>query len=260
MRVQEVMDRNYPSLYADELATKARATIRSRGLRVLPVVDKRKHIIGLISRGDVMAITSSISPIRVKGLMSTLRFVAPMDMDAFHAVREMIRLDEWYIPVVKSSQNYAYMGVIGLEDFISALIKKDLAKLSKPLSEVMSTQLTTCSPDDEVDDIWRLMQKRSFAGLPVVKKGRLVGMVTQKDFLDSGVILPAFEAKKGRFRTPSKISSVMKTPAITLKPTSTVREAAELMLKKNFGHIPVVDDKGRLIGIVDREDVAKALL
>lgn len=104
------------------------------------------------------------------------------------------------------------------------------------------------------------MQERSFAGLPVVKKGKLVGMVTQKDLLDSGAILPAFEARRGRFRAPSKISSVMKTPVISLKPTSTVREVAELMLGKNFGRVPIVDEKGRLTGMVDREDVVRALL
>jgi len=259
LRVQEVMDRNYPSIYADELATKARATIRNQGLRVLPVVDERKHFTGLISRGGMMTITSSISPIRAKGIMSTPRFVATMDMDAFHAVREMIRLDEWYVPVVKSSQDYTYMGMFGLENFISTFLKKDLAKLSTPLSKIMSAKPITCSPDDEVDDIWHLMQERSFAGLPVVKKGKLVGMVTQKDLLDSGAILPAFEAGRGRFRTP-KIFSVMKTPVISLKPTSTVKEAAELMLERNFGRVPVVDEKGSLTGMVDREDVVRALL
>ena len=260
MRVQDLMDRNYPSLYADELATKARAVLRSRGLRVLPVVDEDKRLIGTVSRRDVMAITSSISPIRVKGIMSTPKFVASMDMDVFQAAREMIRLDEWYIPVVKSSQDYTYVGVLGLEGYISMFLKKNVAKLSGFLSEIMSIELVTCSPEDEVDNIWRLMREQSFAGLPVVKSGRLVGVITQKDLLDSGVILPVFEAKKGRFKAPSKISSIMRTSVISLKPTATIREAAELMMKKNVGRVPVVDEKGRLVGIVDREDVVKALL
>ena len=260
MRVQDLMERNYPSLYADELATKARAVLRSRGLRVLPVVDEDKRLIGTVSRRDVMAITSSISPIRVKGIMSTPKFVASMDMDAFQAAREMIHLDEWYLPVVKSSQDYTYMGVLGLEGFISMFLKRNVAKLSSSLSEIMSTELVTCSPEDEVDNIWRLMQEQSFAGLPVVKSGRLLGVITQKDLLDSGVVLPVFEAKRGRFKAPSKISSVMRTSVISLKPTATVREAAELMMEKNVGRVPVVDEKGKLVGIVDREDVVKALL
>jgi len=254
------MDRSYPQIYEDELATKARATLRNRELRILPVMDDRKRLVGMISRGDVMAITASISPIRVKGIMSTPKFVATIDMDAFHAGREMIRLDEWYIPVVKSSQDYTYMGVIGLENLIEAFLKRGVAKLSRVVSEIMSTELVACSPEDEVDNVWRLMQERSFAGLPVVNRGRVVGMVTQKNLLDSGAIFPVFEAKRGRFKAPSKISSIMKTLVISLPPTATIKEAAELMLEKNIGRVPVVDKEGKIIGIIDREDILKALL
>ncbi len=254
------MDRNYPSIYGDEFATKARAVLRSRGLRVLPVVDDRKRLLSVLSRGNVMAVTSSVSPIRVRGIMSTAKFVATMDMDVSRAVREMIRLDEWYVPVVKSPQDYTYAGMLNLESFIDAYLKKNVAALSKPLSEVMSTKLVTVSPEDEIDGVWRLMQERSFAGLPVVRKDKLVGIVTQKDLLDSRVILPAFEAGKGKFKVPPKISSVMKTSVIFLKPTDTIRKAAELMLEKNIGRVPIVDEKGRLVGVVDREDIAEALL
>jgi len=254
------MDRSYLQLYEDELATKARATLRSRGLRILPVMNDRKRLVGMISRGDVMAITSSVSPIRVKGVMSTPKFVATVDMDTLHVGRQMIRLDEWYVPVVKSSQDYTYMGVLGLENLIEAFLKRGVAKLSRVVSEFMSTDLVTCSQDDEVDNVWRLMQERSFAGLPVVNRGRVVGMVTQKNLLDSGAVFPAFEAKKGRFKAPSKISSVMRTTVISLLPTATIKEAAKLMLEKNIGRVPIVDKEGKIIGIIDREDIVKALL
>jgi len=181
-------------------------------------------------------------------------------MDALHAVREMIRLDEGYIPVVKSSQDYTYMGVLGLENIISTFLERDIPKLKYPLSKIMSTEVVTCSPEDEVDNIWRLMQERSFAGLPVVRRGKLIGIVTQKNLLDSGVILPVFEAKRGRFKAPPKISSVMKAPVVSLKPAAEVKEAAELMLKKDIGRLPIVDRKGRLVGIVDREDIVRELL
>ena len=260
MRVQDLMDRNYPSIHTGELATRARAVLRDQGLRVFPVLDGRRRLVGVLSRGDIMTITSSISPIRVEGIMATPKFVATLDMDAFDTVKKMIRLDEWYAPVVKSSQDSTYTGMFSLEGFIRASLEKEFAALSKPLSQVMVTELVTCSSDDEVDNVWRLMQERSFAGLPVVKKGKLIGMVTQKDLLDSGGVFPAFEAKRGRFKAPPKISSVMQTSIISLKPADTIRKAAELMLEKNIGRVPVVNSEGKLIGMVDREDVARALL
>jgi len=258
--VKDVMDRNHPFLYVDELATKARAVLRERGLRVLPVLDENKRLVGMISRSDVMSITSSVSAIRVKGIMSTHPYAATPDMDVVQTLREMIRLDEWYVPVVKSSHDLSYVGVLGLEHFILKALERDVGRLSTPLSAVMSTQLVTCTPDDESDNVWQQMKDHSFAACPVVEKGKPVGIVTQQNLLESGGLFPGFEAKKGRFKTPTKISSVMKTPVVTLKPTDTVRDAAVRLLEKNIGRVPIVDDKGRLVGIVDREDVVKTLI
>jgi len=254
------MDANYPFMYADELATKARAFLRERGLRVLPIVDENKRVVGMISRSNVMSITSSVSAIRVKGIMSVHPYVATPDIDIVETMREMIRLDEWYVPVVKSAQDLSYVGVLGLEHFILQALERDVARLSTPLSTVMSTQLFTCSPSDETDNVWQLMKERSIAACPVVDKGKPVGIVTQQNLLESGALLPGFEAKKGRFKAPTKISSLMKTPVVSLKPTDTVRDAATLMLEKNIGRVPIVGDRGMLMGIVDREDVVKTLI
>lgn len=254
------MDRNYPSIYVDELATKARAVLRERTLRILPVVDENKRLVGVVSRSSLMHITSSVSPIRVNGIMATHPYAATPDMDAVQAFREMISLDAWYVPVVKSSQDLGYLGVLGMEHFILKSLERDVARLSMPLSSIMSTKLLSCSPNDEVDDVWQRMKERSFAACPVVERGKPVGIVTQQNLLESGGIFPGFEAKKGRFKAPTKISLVMKTPVFSLKPTETLRDAALLMLERNIGRVPIVDDKGILVGIVDREDVVKALI
>jgi CBS domain-containing protein len=260
LRVREITNQKHPFIYEDELATKARAIIRDLSLRILPVTDGNKKVLGTVSRGNVMTISSSVSPIRVKGIMANSKHIAAIDDNAASTVKEMIRLDEWYIPVVNSHQDKIYMGVLGLENFIETSIKTTSEKLAKPVSEIMSKNVEACSPEDEVDNIWRLMQTKSVAGLPVVKKDRLVGIVTQKDLLESGAMLPTFESAKGRYRASSKISSIMKTEVIVVKPSTKVNEVAKIMVSKNIGRIPVKDEKGRLIGIVDREDVARMLV
>lgn len=209
MRVKEIMNEKHPSIYEDELATKARAIIRDFALRILPIMDKTKKLVGIVSRGDVMTISSSVSPIRVKGIMREPKYTATMEDDVNSTVKEMIRLDEWNTPVVNSTQDKNYKGVFGLENFIEAIIRTSPEKLAKNVNEVMSKNVITCSPEDEVDNIWRLMQTKSLGGLPVVKNNRLVGIVTQKDLIESGALLPTFESKKGRFRGSTKISSIM---------------------------------------------------
>ncbi|MGB9959185.1 MAG: CBS domain-containing protein [Candidatus Bathyarchaeales archaeon] len=260
MRVKEITNEKHPFVYEDELATKARALIRDFSVRILPITNTDKKLLGIVSRSAIMAISSSISPIKVKGIMTEPKQTATLEDDAFKKVKEMIQLDEWYIPVVNSPTEKILRGVLGLENFIENIIKTSPEKLAKPVSEIMSTNVLTCSPEDEVDNVWRLMQTKAFAGLPVTVKGKLVGIITQKDLLESGALMPTFESSKGRFRTPTKISSVMKTQVIAVEPSIKAIRVAKIMVSKDIGRVPVIDEDRTLVGIVDREDVAKLIV
>ena len=257
MRVKEIMDQTHPSIYEDDLATKARALIRDLDLRILPVTNTNKFLMGKVSRRDVMTISSSVSPIKVKGIMTPAKHVATVEDEATSTFRSMIKVDAWYAPVVESTEDKTYRGVVGLDSFIGALIKTSPDRFTRDVSEIMTKNVVTCSPEDGVDDIWRLMTETRFAGLPVVKNGKLVGIVTMKDLLESGANLPTFESKKGRFRDSPKISSIMKTNLVAVEPSTKVIRVAKVMVSKDIGRVPVRDKNGKLLGIVDREDVAK---
>lgn len=260
MRVKDVMDSKYPSIYEDELATKARAIIRDFDLRILPVTDENKMLLGKVSRRDVMTISSSVSPITVRGIMTPAKHAAKVEDDATSAFKAMLRVDVWYAPVVTSAEDKTYRGVIGLDSFIGSLIKTSPERFLKEVSEIMTKDVVTCSPEDEVDNIWRMMNETRFAGLPVVRRGKLVGIVTQKDLLDKGTMLPTFESGKGRFRDSPKISSVMQTNLVAVEPSTKVIRVARVMVSKDIGRIPVRDKSGKLLGIVDREDVARLVV
>jgi CBS domain-containing protein len=255
--VKEIMDNKYPSIYEDDLATKARALIRNLDLRILPVTDLNKNLIGKVSRRDVMAITSSVSPIKVKGIMSPAKHVATVEDDATKTFKAMLKVDVWYAPVVTSAEDKTYRGVLGLDCFIEQLVKTNPDRLVKDVSEIMTKKVVTCSPDDEVDNIWRMMRETRFAGLPVVTNGKPVGIVTMKDLLESGATLPVFESGKGRFRDSPKISTIMKTNLVAVEPNTKVVQVAKVMVDKDIGRVLVVDKNGKLVGIVDREDVAR---
>ncbi|NWG11778.1 CBS domain-containing protein [Candidatus Bathyarchaeota archaeon] len=260
MRVKEIMDSKHQSIHKHELATKARALIRDFDLRILPVTDENGKLLGKISRRDIMAISSSISAIRVEGIMTPARHIATVDDEVYSAIKQMLQVDAWYAPVVSNNNEKIYCGVLGLESFIEPLMKTNPEKFLKDTSEIMTKNVLTCSPEDEVDNIWRLMREKRLAGLPVIKNGKLVGIVTQKDLLESGAILPAFESSKGRFRDSTKILSVMETNIVAAKPSVKIIKVARLMVSKNIGRVPVIDEGGKLIGIVDREDIARLLI
>ena len=255
MRVKEIMDRKHTSIYSDELATKARAMIRDFNLRILPVTDGNKKLLGKVSRRDVMTISSSKSSILVKGIMTPAKHVATVDDDVTTTVKTMLRVDVWCAPVVTSPQDGTYQGVLGLETFIEQQIETNPEKFAREVSDIMTKEVVTCSPDDEVEHIWRLMQERRFAGLPVVRNGKLVGIVTHKDLLQSGAFLPTFESQK--IRGSPKISSVMKTEVVAVEPSVKAIRVAKVMVAKDIGRVPVKDKDGRLLGIVDREDIVR---
>jgi CBS domain-containing protein len=260
LRVKEIMDSKHPVTHGTDPATRARALVRNYGLRILPVVDENDKLQGIISRRNLLTISSSVSPIQVKGIMDKPRYVTSVEDDAYSAVKQMIRLDEWCVPVVDSARDRTYRGVLGLDNFIEAIIKTSPEKLAKPVSTIMSTNVVCCSTDDEVEQVWRLMQEHSFSGVPVLKKDKLVGMVTHKDLLESGKVLPGFESKKGRFRASPKVGMVMKENVVAVEPSVKAIRVAKVMISKDIGHVPVTDEKGRLLGIVDREDVARLIV
>jgi CBS domain-containing protein len=261
LRVKEIMDAKHPSIRENEYITNARALLRDFPLRILPVLNKDDKLVGVLSRREAMKISSSKSAIEVRGAMTTPKHISTLTDDAFDTVKQMIRLDEWYVPVVTSLDEKTYKGVLGLQNFIEAILKTSPEKLSKPVSETMCKDpLVICSPDDEIDDVWRLMQTRSFAGLPVTKGKKLIGIVTQQDLLRSGRTFPEFEADKGRHLASSKISSVMTTGIVAVQPSVKVIRVAKVMVSKDIGRIPVTDEKGNLVGIVDREDVAHLIV
>ncbi len=254
------MDSKHPSIYGDDPATKARALLRDLNLRIIPVVDTGKKLIGKVSRRDVMTITSSVSPVTVKGIMTPAKHVATEEEEVASAFKQMLRVDVWYAPVVASDRDRTYKGVVGLESFIGALMKNSPDRFVKDVSEIMTKDVVFCSPDDDVDRIWRLMNETRFAGLPVVKNGKLIGIVSQKDLLETGVVLPTFESRKGRYRDSPKISSIMQTNVVAVAPTTKAIRVARVMVSKDIGRVPVVDKSNKLVGIVDREDIAKLVV
>jgi len=136
LRVEEIANFEYPSVYEDETVTKARAILRDFSLRMLPITNLEKRLLGVITRRDVMIISSSKSPIKVRGIMTYPRHVAQLGDDVYQTVRKMIKVDEWYVPLVNSFKEKVLLGVIGLENFIDQIIRHGPEKLALPVSRL----------------------------------------------------------------------------------------------------------------------------
>ncbi len=94
-----------------------------------------------------------------------------------------------------------------------------------------------------------LLATRRIGALPVLREGRVVGIVSERDVIYC-------LAEKGRDCLDQPVSEIMTSPAITVAPSTTVDEALGMMTRRRFRHFPVVEE-GKLIGFVSIGDLVK---
>ena len=151
--------------------------------------------------------------------------------------------------------------------------------MAEVVREIMDSEPETVAPDTPVEDVVRLLRENELPGVPVVDgDGRCVGIVTEADLVlpdDQGDLhIPhyinlfggtVFLEPLGRFEQrlrkafASKASDMMTSDPDTVGPDTGVRDAARLIHESGHNRLPVVDEDGRLVGVVTRVDVLGAL-
>ncbi len=107
------------------------------------------------------------------------------------------------------------------------------------------------------------MRQRNVHRLPVLdKKGRLAGIVSEKDLLyaspSPATSLSVYEI--GYLLSKLKVEEIMSTDVRTILPQAALEEAAKVMVDNKIGGLPVVDAEGTLVGIITETDVFKATI
>ncbi|WP_257460810.1 CBS domain-containing protein [Archangium lipolyticum] len=120
------------------------------------------------------------------------------------------------------------------------------------VEELMTRDLVTLKEDDDVVRGDDLLAEYDIRHLPVVKDGRLVGLVSHRDLIRA---LARHERAPGT--PPQQVRDIMTRSVETLKPRSSVREAIHKMLDHKFGCVPVVEDGDRLVGILTETDLIR---
>lgn len=136
------------------------------------------------------------------------------------------------------------------------------------LNELMTTDIITVGPDAPLKEAARRMIEAGISGLPVTDdEGALVGVITEADFVanEAGRRAPK---RAGLLRhwlreddmpaSERRVKDVMSAQVKTLSPDADHAEAARTMQREGIKRIPVVDESGRLVGIVSRGDILRA--
>jgi acetoin utilization protein AcuB len=135
------------------------------------------------------------------------------------------------------------------------------------VQEWMRTDVITINPELRIERVWELMERQRIRHLPVVKDDKLVGIITERDLKRTLFPSPPpfpvkHEGKPQPSGTPGDLSAeaVMTKGVYTAKPTDPLLNPALRMLNEKISALPVVDDAGKLVGILTDTDLLKALV
>jgi CBS-domain-containing membrane protein len=147
------------------------------------------------------------------------------------------------------------------------------------VADIMQRDVVTVRRDDDVPSLIRVLKKHELPGVPVIDDaGRVVGIVTEADLVirdeDADLHLPhhidllggvvflepvkRFEERLRR-ALAATVADMMTPDPVTVGPGESIREAARIIAKRRHNRLPVVDDDGKLMGVVTRLDVLEAL-
>ncbi len=136
------------------------------------------------------------------------------------------------------------------------------------VADVMTTSVVTVSTGTSFKDLAGLFVGQRISALPVLgPDGTVAGIVSESDLLKKEEVQQDPGGRRLRYRlvrrgwaTARNAGQVMTAHVVTIRPAATVAEAARLMDKHHVKHLPVVDEAGKLLGIVSPRDLLRVFL
>jgi CBS domain-containing protein len=119
------------------------------------------------------------------------------------------------------------------------------------VGELMTRDLVTLAENQNLNQADELLRLHRIRHLPVVRNGKLVGLITHRDLLRAMSQRGADPAKQ------SWASDVMVRDVKTVRPDTPTRDAVKLMLQNKYGCLPVVGADGELVGILTEADMVR---
>lgn len=125
----------------------------------------------------------------------------------------------------------------------------EIATSARTLLEHKGRDIWTISPEATVFEAIQCMAEKNIGALPVVESGRLVGILSERDYMSKVAI-------KGRSSKETAVRDIMVRDVVTVHPGQTVSECMSLVTERRVRHLPVVED-GALLGMVSIGDLVR---
>ena len=237
-----------PVLKYNDQITKARQILRDDRFREVYVVDAKKNLLGYIDLTDGLRVTATKSNVTVEGYVKEAPMVSPAD-----TIEQLARVMRDYetdsVAVVDPSPRI--IGGVLLSDVFPVIISRH--ELHGTVASHMTRDVKIASPTDTIQKIYTMIMESGFSAFPVVKKKRIVGIISRRDLIRTRRVQSIIAR-----HAHTTIEEVMSKNVVTIGPDEPIGSAAELLVKHDVSRLPVIDGD-RIVGIVDRHDVLKGL-
>lgn len=130
--------------------------------------------------------------------------------------------------------------------------KEGLMKITDTIGLILKSKgnrVLGVSPDQTVYEAIEMMAVHDIGALLVLEEGRLVGIVSERDYARKGVLL-------GHLAKETKVCQIMTSPVMYVSPRNTVDECMGIMTQHDFRHLPVMQD-GEVCGVISISDLVR---
>jgi len=130
------------------------------------------------------------------------------------------------------------------------------------VKDIMNYGAVTIAPNDTLYDAIDLVNEMNIGRLLVMKKGKLVGIVTNRDLRraapSNATTLEIHEMRP--LLRKVKVSDIMTPKPVCVKQLETLSEAAKIMYEKRISGLPVIDQANRLVGVLSNSDILRSMI
>ena len=182
---------------------------------------------------------------KVKDIMEKKVIAVDKDDSLKRVLDLMKKHDITKIPVLESKKFFGLVTDNVIAYKLGSIRKRGVTASRLHASSVTEKEVKTISPEEDVKDILKSVGAPGPTMLPVIEKGKLVGVVTKAD------LLPLVKSK-------DQLYSVMQRKVHTVAPDDRVIHARRIMITENIARLPVLQEK-KLVGIISDVEIAYAL-
>ena len=127
------------------------------------------------------------------------------------------------------------------------------------VGQYMTGSVKAVTRQTTMRELEALFAQHDYNAFPVVEQGKVLGIITKLDFLrafafTTGQMVPAYDELMSR-----SVAEVMTEAVVHVEPTAPLTRVLQLLVNLKLRSLPVMDSVSKLVGIISREDVIRAL-